>query len=254
MISLSLSFSAYFLPLFCWGLSKFLVPVSPIFSPVSTGDTKETPHLALINNTGNYYQWFLIRENPAVSDPSSAAPRSRICACSIPKRSRALPAEAVHKPALMYTCTCSFYFTASGTKLPKSNAVFLLQLSAGMQNILIYFISFYPWTILGLANSFAILARSEAVVLLPLREKHFLWGAKAFINMLLYKSTLLTPDTKLSTWMPSGHSKLVLWNHWKSMEAWQHDSPSHVPHDAQSGSSSLWNTCIEMTPSKWPRY
>lgn len=256
MISLSLSFSAYFLPLSCWGLSKFLVPVPPIFSPVSTGDTEETPHLPLSSNTGNYYQWFLIRENPAVSDPSSAAPRSHICACSIRKRNTALPVEAVHKPALMYTCTCSFYFIALGTKLPKSNAVFLLQLSAGIQNIFIFFISFSPWTILRLANSFAILTGSEAyaVVLLPLREKHFLWGAKTFTNMLLYKSTLLAPVMKLSTWMPSGHSKLVLWNQWKSMEAWQYDSPSHVPLHAQSCSSSLWNTCIEMTPSKWSCY
>lgn len=108
------------------------------------------------------------------------------------------------------------------------------------------------WTILGLANSLAILTRSQAyaVVLLPLREKRFLCGAETSTNMLLYKSTLLTPAMKLSTWMPSGHSKLVLWNQWKSMEAWQHDSPSHVPHHAQSRSSSLWKMCIEMTPSK----
>lgn len=126
------------------------------------------------------------------------------------------------------------------------------------KNILIFFISFSPWTILGLANSLAILTRSQAyaVVLLPLREKRFLCGAETSTNMLLYKSTLLTPAMKLSTWMPSGHSKLVLWNQWKSMQAWQHDSPSHVPHHAQSRSSSLWKMCIEMTPSKrssyWP--
>lgn len=257
MSSLSLSFSAYFLPLSCWGLSKFLVPVPPIFSPVSTGGAEETPCLLLTCNTEIYCQWFLIRENPAVSDPSSAALRSHICARSIPKRNTALPVEAVYKPALTNTCTCSFYFTALGKKLPKSNAV-LLQLSAGIQNILIFFISFSPWTILGLANSLAILTRSQAyaVVLLPLREKRFLCGAETSTNMLLYKSTLLTPAMKLSTWMPSGHSKLVLWNQWKSMQAWQHDSPSHVPHHAQSRSSSLWKMCIEMTPSKrssyWP--